>query len=125
MINSHWYRGEDGCSFKGCGRPEAEHVQSCGEWMAPIHVFRLKTSWPAFCGKCGKHWRHSTHWMISPDHRRLYGWPHLREAVCRAKDRIMRSPRCRAFSPRLRLPCLRAMTHSCAGECDRHHERNG
>lgn len=122
MITDHWFRAdaEGRCALRGCGMLQAAHVESVGEWSDPRHWFRPVWALSASCALCGRHPQHSTH-RLSRKNRSLWLWPHVRDAVCHAKDKAMRSPRCRAFSPRLRLPCLRAMTNTCAGECDKHH----
>lgn len=121
MIDDHWFRTDDygtPCAYQGCGELVEDHVEAVGEWMDPRHWF---TPFPGGCGRCGRHWRHSTHWVISPKNRSLWIRPRVREGFFRTKDRIMRRRTCCHFSHRLRLPCWRE-SDSCSGLCEIHYD---
>lgn len=65
-VNGHWFRADysdEPCRFPDCGRPQDEHVESCGEWMDPRHAFRpaLSSRNGFRCSRCGRRWGHSTH----------------------------------------------------------------
>lgn len=97
-------------------------METVGEWTGTRHWWRPAGALSPLCGRCGRHYAHSTHWLTSKKNRRMWIWPYAEGAVIQAKDWLLRSSRCRAFSPRLKLPCLRAMEHSCQGVCDKHYE---
>lgn len=64
MTRGHWFRADyadEPCLFATCGRPQAEHVESCGEWMDARHLFRPTLRHLARCARCGRHPAHSTH----------------------------------------------------------------
>ncbi|RMB83668.1 hypothetical protein [Streptomyces shenzhenensis] len=74
MIRDHWFRADHTgapCLYSGCGRPQAEHVESVGEWMAPRHWFRPVLRRPSRCAQCGRPFGHSTH-HGSRKNRRLW-----------------------------------------------------
>lgn len=114
IIKGHWFRADradEPCLLHGCGRPQAEHVESVGEWMEPRHLFRPGLRSPVHCADCDRRWGHSTH-TGSKKNRSLhwdrwnYFWGYFK------------APKCHHRSHRLRLPCLKAARHD--GLCERH-----
>lgn len=74
LIRGHWYRADTTdhpCRYPACGRPQAEHVESVGEWTDPRHWYRPYALRPSRCGRCGRPFAHSTH-RGSRAHRRLW-----------------------------------------------------
>lgn len=75
MIRGHWFRAADHtgqpCAYSACGRPQAEHVESVGEWIDPRHWFRPTLRHLTRCARCGRHPAHSTH-HGSRKNRRLW-----------------------------------------------------
>lgn len=74
MIHGHWFRANDAnspCLYSACCRPQAEHVESCGEWMDPRHWHRPTLRHLARCARCGRPFAHSTH-HGSRENRRLW-----------------------------------------------------
>lgn len=74
LIRDHWYRADTSdqpCLRAGCGRPQAEHVESCGEWMDPRHWFVPALRHPSRCVRCARPFGHSTH-RASRANRRLW-----------------------------------------------------
>lgn len=68
LINGHLFHAENpggSCTQPGCGKTQSEHVESVGEWMGVEHWF-LPSVRPSRCILCGKNWRHSTHFLVSP-----------------------------------------------------------
>lgn len=122
LISDHWFRAdgdsEGRCVFSDCGKPSEDHVEACGEWMDPRHLFL--PFWGG-CARCARPWRHSTHWG-SPKNRRLWIWPKVQETVHRLKSRLVRRDTCWHLSHRLRLPCWRSLKSCCRGVCEKHYD---
>jgi hypothetical protein len=121
LIERHWFRADslaDPCEFLECGKPREAHVEACGEWTDPKHVYK---PWGGCCGRCGRHWRHSTHWVVSRKNRSMWVWPWVGSKLLLLKDWPFRSPRCLHFSHRLKLPCFRPLS-SCSGLCEVHYD---
>jgi hypothetical protein len=79
VIRGHWFRADHAgapCAYRGCGRPQAEHVESVGEWMNPRHLYRPRIRRPSRCARCGRPFAHSTH-HGSRKNRRLWHSEHL------------------------------------------------
>lgn len=100
VIRDHWFRPDEGigshpftpCARIGCGRPQNEHAEAVGEWTDPRHLFlpvlrkRAGASRWLNCGRCNRHWSHSTH-RGSKKNRSLYWdrWNGFWDAVRRRK----------------------------------------
>lgn len=124
VVKDHWFRADhtdEPCKLNGCGRLQGEHVESVGEWMSPRHFFRPGLRQLFQCSRCNHRWAHSTH-HGSRKNRSLWIRPRLYENFHRLKDTLMRSPRCRHFSHRLKLPCLRPLVSTCSGLCEAHYD---
>lgn len=64
-VKDHWYRthGDGGpCVYAGCGRAQEDHVESCGEWVNPHHLFLPRLLHPFRCNRCDRRFGHSTHY---------------------------------------------------------------
>lgn len=89
MIRGHWFRADyadEPCRLAGCGRPQAEHVETCGEWMDPRHWFRPTLRHLARCARCGRTFGHSTH-HGSRENRRLWHSDHLARLAQKVRRR--------------------------------------
>lgn len=120
VVKDHWFRAEyadDPCGYSGCGRPQAEHVESVGEWMEARHLFL--PSLPSIrCVRCARYWSHSTH-HGSRKNRRLY-W---RDWFFLLRQRLLhRNDLCWHLSHRLKLPCWRRVDSTCSMLCGRHYD---
>jgi hypothetical protein len=122
LVRDHWFRADalaDPCVYPQCGKAFEDHVEACGEWMEPRHFYI--PFWGG-CADCGRHWRHSTHWVVSPKNRSLWFWPKVQQTVHRFKDRLVRRETCWHLSHRLKLPCWRSLYGHCRGVCEKHYD---
>lgn len=120
MISDHWFRtnshGEP-CVLLGCGKAEEEHVEACGEWMDPRHLFVPSVRQPGRCRRCERMWAHSTH-HGSRKNRSL----HHADLMLRWRDRLLRRGFCWHLS-RFKWPCWR-LSESCRGLCEKHFDED-
>ncbi|MFF0894719.1 hypothetical protein [Streptomyces sp. NPDC003278] len=96
MIRDHWFRADytgQPCAYQACGRPRAEHVEACGEWMGPRHWFRPTWRRPSQCARCDRPFAHSTHhgsrknWRMWHRDSLLYRLDRARAALTRRAAR--------------------------------------
>lgn len=121
LIKDHWFRADysdDPCVYRKCGRPQDEHVESCGEWGRKHNHFFVPSWRPTRCARCTKHWAHSTHYG-SREHRRFYSWHNW---FFKLRDRVVGHEKiCWHLSHKIKMPCWRRMFSTCSGLCEKHY----
>lgn len=93
MIRDHWFRAtyaHQPCTYRACGQPQSEHVQSVGEWREPRCVFRPNMRRPSFCALCKRHHAHTTHRSGFPGEDRRHPRSRRRASIAAVREAYRR-----------------------------------